>query len=201
MMAYPLVWRPTYDKSYSKDPFFKHDPVTSIAQGHFNRVPTMIGSLKDEGLLNTATMLQDPGLLEYFKTHWEECAANSFLQTFFLKEIDVKTRKKIAAIEDFYLQGQKIWKNHWTFQNLSKIFADTKFFYGSDKMAQDLSRHNAKTFYYQFDHLGSFSISDILSSSRPSLIWTLLKKLVGIHDSKKLGVCHADDLLYLFKYY
>ena len=83
-------------------------------------------------------------------------------------------------------------------ENLSDAFGDSKFLYGTDKMAHQLAKYT-KTYYYHFDHLGSYSLADIFSSSKPEVAWTLLKKIFGIHHSKKLGVCHADDLLYLFK--
>ena len=198
-MAWPLVWSPAQDDfMYTKEPFFLKNPVEIMANGEFNQVPTMIGSLKDEGLLSTATMMQNPPLFDHFKKHWDECAANSFLNMFFLKEIDQSTKDKIQQIEKFYLKDEEIYMNHWTFENLSYAFGDTKFFVGSAKMAEQLST-KVKTYFYQFDHLGSFSLSDIFSSSRPKLLWTLIKKAFGIHESKKLGVCHADDLLYLFK--
>merc|ERR1712018_122395 len=44
-----------------------------------------------------------------------------------------------------------------------------------------------------------YSIGDIFSSSKSELLWNLVKKVFGIHHSKKLGVCHADDILYLFR--
>lgn len=56
-----------------------------------------------------------------------------------------------------------------------------------------------KTFYYQFDHIGSFSLGDMFARKPIDLLWTLLKKVVGIHDTLKLGASHCDDLLYLFR--
>ena len=99
---------------------------------------------------------------------------------------------KIEAIDKFYLKDQ------WSLQNISNAFGDAKFVYGTEKMAKQLAKYT-KTFYYHFVHQGAFSISDIFSSTRPNLLWTLIKKAFGFHESKNLGVCHADDLLYLFK--
>ena len=56
MMAYPMVWTPVMDFQYSKNPFFTQEPVKSVVSGEFNKVPTMIGTLKDEGLLHTAVL-------------------------------------------------------------------------------------------------------------------------------------------------
>ena len=53
-----------------------------------------------------------------------------------------------------------------------------------------------KTFYYHFDHLGSFSIADLYIEKTKAV----LKKYFGIHSTSGLGVCHADDLMFLFRY-
>ena len=52
-----------------------------------------------------------------------------------------------------------------------------------------------KTYYYHFDHLGSASFADILIDK-----FYLLKKLIGYHSTLGVGVSHADEVFYLFKY-
>ena len=59
MMAFPVVWAPVSDFMYVKNPFFEQDPVELMVTGQFNKVPTMIGTVKDEGLLHTATLMQN----------------------------------------------------------------------------------------------------------------------------------------------
>ena len=93
--------------------------------------------------------------------HWDQCAANSFLNTFFIKdEILYQVEKDvIQSIEDFYLDGSNDFSmDNWELlQNLSHAFGDSKFLYGTDKMAHQLAKHT-KTYYYHFDHLGSYSL-------------------------------------------
>ena len=52
-----------------------------------------------------------------------------------------------------------------------------------------------KTFYYHFDHLGSFSIADLYIEKTKAV----LKKFVGVHSTSGLGVCHSDELMFLFR--
>ena len=52
-----------------------------------------------------------------------------------------------------------------------------------------------KTYYYHFDHLGSISLADILIDKL-----FIFKKIIGYHTTLALGVCHGDELFYLFKY-
>ena len=53
-----------------------------------------------------------------------------------------------------------------------------------------------KTFYYHFDHFGSFSIADLYIEKT----WAILKKAMGFHTTSAFGVCHGDELMYLFRY-
>ena len=55
--------------------------------------------------------------------------------------------------------------------------------------------YKTTTYYYHFDHLGSVSLADLLIDK---LI--LLKKMIGYHSTLGLGVCHADELFYLFRF-
>ena len=79
MMAFPVVWAPVSDFMYVKNPFFAQDPLKLMVTGQFNKVPTMIGTVKDEGLLHTATLMQNPKVciiyrgLDCFEVKlWEE---------------------------------------------------------------------------------------------------------------------------------
>ena len=60
MMAFPVVWSPVTDFAFAKNPFFSQDPHKLMVNGQFNKVPTMIGTVKNEGLLHTATLMQNP---------------------------------------------------------------------------------------------------------------------------------------------
>merc|ERR1712062_654769 len=133
--------------------------------------------------LHTATLMQNPDLFDYFKTHWDQCAANTFLNTFFIndKTLLPNEMSKIKSIQDFYLGGKnEINVEDWTLQNLTHAMGDAKYVYGTDKMAHQLAKYTT-TYYYHFDHVGSYSLGDILSSSKPELLWNLVKKVFGIH--------------------
>ena len=76
------------------------------------------------------------------------------------------------------------------FNDYSKMF-----FYISRQLSK-----RSKTFYYHFDHLGSFSAADLMSSGKLGLIFQIVKKVFGFHDTKNLGVSHGDEIFYLFRY-
>ena len=85
----------------------------------------------------------------------------------------------------------------WTFTNLTRAFTDSGFVLGTELMLPYLK--DIKKYYYHLDHQGSFSIGDIMASSKLELAMNIMKKFVGICETRNLGVAHADDLLYLFK--
>ena len=51
-MFQPNPWMPIIDSKYVKrDPFIPENPLELIKKGQFNRLPTMIGNTKNEGIL------------------------------------------------------------------------------------------------------------------------------------------------------
>lgn len=154
----------------------------------------------------------------HYRNNWDECVASNILAKFFIKgplPTDLKT--KVDKLQQFYF-GQSLAKelNNDLLTNFTAAFSDG-FLFGTDLMARYLIfrafliiwvfngfyfRHlssKAETFYYHLDHLGSFSVSDVFLSKPHELVWQHAKKVFGIHDTSNLGVCHGDDLLYLFR--
>ena len=197
--AFPVIWAPSDDFKISTDPFFAKNPRQVFKDGDFVKVPVMIGATRDEGLLHTASMLSDPVVFEDFKTNWEVCYANSFLEQYFVEDpIPAPLLKKIHQIHDFYFgQNELTLDEDWIFRNLTHLFSDPGWLLSAERLAHQLSQ-KSKTYYYHFEHVGSFSAGDIFSLGKSGFLWTLMKKFVGIHETKSLGVSHADDILYLF---
>jgi hypothetical protein len=46
---------------------------------------------------------------------------------------------------------------------------------------------------------GSFSLGDIFKASTLKLALMMVGQLFGFRHTDKMGTCHADDILYLFK--
>ena len=66
-MAFPAVWMPYDDHEWFKDSFFNQHPKKVFEEGKFNKVPTMIGMTKDEGILGSAWFYNN---LEKFRDFW-----------------------------------------------------------------------------------------------------------------------------------
>merc|ERR1739844_164116 len=99
----------------------------------------MIGVVKNEGLLQSTPLDQDPDLLEYFKSNWDMCSVHAFLDVFHIDKVSENLKSKVDAITKFY-QLDNIELNHWTFQNLTNAFGDSRFFLATDIMARQLAK-------------------------------------------------------------
>ena len=66
-LASPIPWNVVDDHKYSNDPFFHDHPRKIMANKEFNVVPTMIGVVKEEGLLFSAIFKSYEENLQYMK--------------------------------------------------------------------------------------------------------------------------------------
>ena len=109
--AFPVIWAPSDDFEYSKDPFFAQNPRKIFENGDFMKVPVMLGATRDEGLLHTASFLSNLVLFEDFKSNWEVCYANSFLEEYFVEEpISKLLLAKIHKVHEFYFGKNELVK-------------------------------------------------------------------------------------------
>ena len=197
-LAFPIIWTPS-DDSKSNDPFFAKHPKKVYEAGEFVQVPTMLGSTKDEGLLISSMLKRNPEFLDSMNDNWDGCMAPHALGKFFLNgKLTKEDDAKINQITEFYFEGTREIKfDHWTFDNLTKMFTDNGFFYSGAKMAEQVSK-KADTYYYHFDHIGYFSFHDMYGKNLLNMLWTLFLASQGLYPSEPLGAAHGDELLYLF---
>lgn len=194
-LVYPQIWAPDDDSSFMKDSFFAQNPLEIFTSGTFNKVPTMIGATKDEGFLYTATYPGDPNNFEKnYQKNWKKCAAMNFLGTY---ESSNVIDSKIDQIEEFY------FKNGVSFdeaglQNLSTALGDAGFLYGTDLLAKQLAKET-KTYYYHYDHVGTYSAADFFGESIAGLVWKVFKMALGLEKGKQMGASHGDEVMYLLK--
>ena len=62
-----------------------------------------------------------------------------------------------------------------------------------------LVKNGAKVFAFEFAYKGSMTMTDVFRLSPFKLCNNYLRRYVGVYQ-KNFGVCHADDLLYLFPF-
>nr|AFH01340.1 carboxylesterase [Nilaparvata lugens] len=166
-----VIFRPTIE-SHSGNAFITQESYKSQS-----KKPMMIGATSDEGALVLAILKRD-------KTRSLESALSEFDKRFteimpvegdFLDDPDHKERAEKIKTEYF---GNSTISNE-TLPQLTKLYSDTYFLNG---IKSTLSRHEGEKYVYKFGYEGSYSISQLLSGD----------------PTYRNGVCHADDLFYLF---
>merc|ERR1712072_82179 len=86
------------------------------------------------------------------------------------------------------------------FKNITNMLTDATFAYGTDFTVRTLKKKTTNPiYYYVFSHVGGFSMGDVCSRPTKELLWSTIKTLLGYPSSNNFGVCHFDDILYLFK--
>ena len=67
----PLVMKPVHD-DFASNPFLPLDPLDALKAGDFNKVPTIMGWNRNEGLVALVGFIQKPEQYDKLKENWEE---------------------------------------------------------------------------------------------------------------------------------
>ena len=69
----PNVWKPYYDGYYLSKwyPVFPDDPYLLLERGMYQRVPTIIGGNRNEGILNIIGYLKGISKMEVVEQNWD----------------------------------------------------------------------------------------------------------------------------------
>ena len=135
------------------------------------------------------------------RKNWDQCYFNQLTGKRYedLKASDFQLLRKFESEVFPHLKdGMKPTLQN-SYKPILDSFTDATFAAGTDEMVRSLAKNGEQVFYYHFDHVGSFSIADMFSSTQIENLLIIARKALGFgYESKKLGVCHADELLYLF---
>nr|AME15818.1 carboxylesterase [Bactrocera dorsalis] len=150
---------------------------------HGFSLPLIIGATSEEGLLRSVPLLTSPGLLTDFKNQFQKILPIQLQYDHHKPEV----RDEIThQIEQFYFkEGHNYDKeNH---HNFTDLYSDGWFIAGIDEyIKQRVEAQNSKQlppFYvYLFEHRSPASFSE----------------LFGADPEDFFGVCHAEELQYLF---
>ena len=123
-----------------------------------------------------------------FMADWETCGAVNFLgrERASVSEEDTDRANSLRAA---YPAGQP---------GLTVMFGDAVFGAGTHQLAKSLVGRGRIVFKYLFAYRGSSSLADIAMSSMWSSMTAFMRGLLRI-PGEASGVCHGDELLYLFQ--
>ncbi|XP_063830897.1 esterase FE4-like [Ostrinia nubilalis] len=169
-----LLFTPSVEqKIEGVEPFLTETPYKILSEGRYNKVPLIIGSNSDEGLL-------------FMNMETDDDIKNLKFEVALPKNLifpSVDERKKLAdEVHKLYLGDDEI-----TVENRAKLskFAGEPFFnyFAAEETGLIMKTTDKPVYHYLFDYDG----------------WKNVIKLSASSSLKKLkGASHADELFYLF---
>ncbi|XP_069696465.1 esterase E4-like [Periplaneta americana] len=139
-------------------------------------VPWMVGFTSGEGAILVAAMFQSEAAIQKLDEDFENVVHN-FLSS--SKETSKERKKTVRRIREFYFGNKPINKD--ARKAVVDMYTDLYFAIGTDSGVKLHSKAGATVFYYYFDYRGENSYSSIFGD-----------------PTEDYGVCHMDELMYLF---
>ncbi|KAF5288896.1 hypothetical protein FQA39_LY03775 [Lamprigera yunnana] len=170
------MFRPVLER-FTSSGFLDTDPVEMLQKKQAADVPLLTGITSDEGALEAQLLLNNPKLLERLNTDFEESAPFIFHYGY---NAIVKDKKPISQeVKNYYFRGYDI--NEGTKSELTKLHTDVSFLDGLRYATELHARYYDRPVYkYLFSYKGTETYMHTINATRN-------------------GVCHGDELLYLFK--
>ncbi|XP_055677260.1 venom carboxylesterase-6-like [Lutzomyia longipalpis] len=184
-MGFPLaVFNPTLEKD-REGAFVAEHPENIVRDNHGQNIPLLIGLTSEEGAFTTASITDKPRLVQELNDQWRRILPHLL----FYGDFNEDRRTTITeSINTFYFNGKEGRPAIEMLQNFTNVFTDFVFLKGFNKFLQRRFGENqdfADTYVYLFSHRGEGSYSDLVAGP----------------NSKDYGVCHGDDIFYLFPYF
>jgi len=178
-LALPNGWAPSKERGSGEFTFIDRSPEEIIASGDIQDLPWITGVVSEEGLFPTATYLANKEAFKSLNDNWEAIAPYLL---YFIDTVPESNRSKVAtSIKQYFFGGSAI--SEATFNQTVRMISDRWFFYPFEKAARAQSEFNESPVYvFYFSYRGAHSVTDRLTGTNANL-----------------GVCHADDLLYVLK--
>nr|QTY40900.1 venom polypeptide precursor [Doratifera vulnerans] len=175
------IFQPVIESPKVHNPFLAENPYRAAISGKMSKLPLMMTTTREEGLIPAAAYQAAPQLLPRLDERWVELASY-FLD--YNRTLPKSRSAEVAKkIKDFYFSGEPISLD--TFWPLVRVVTDRIYQADIGKLVQihaNLAR--VPVYVYEYSFAGSYSISNILSNS--SVIY---------------GAAHTDDILHLFILY
>jgi len=174
------IWQAVDDSSFSSEPFLPGTPKDLLESGQFNtEVEVILGTTKDEGIIWVIDPIKNHSLFEVMQRDWDKKWGPLLLGIHDLDEVTDEDLSNSYKLLDFYIGGlENLNEDH--FQSMFDMYTDSGMLYGVNRTSELLLSHGVRVWQYILTHQGQNSLTD----------------LFGVPE--KMGVCHADDLYYIF---
>ena len=170
-----ICWYAVYDSSYTDQPFLIGEPEQLLSSGQFNKVDVIIGTNLDEGIFSFFDKIANPALWEDYKNNFDIIGPAMLFGKTDITDLDVQRAHELL---EFYVGGvDNIDVEHQ--QGMIDMMTDSIFLYGTHRTIFHLVTQGIDVFQYILTYQGQYSFTNVF----------------GLPT---IGVCHADDLIYLF---
>jgi len=176
------TWMPVPDGQFTSRPFLPGPPMEMMKKGDINKEvkEVIIGMNKDEGIMFLTGLLADPSTWDSFRENFSP--RELFMKAALPSKITDEDKTNFEKVVRYYLGSvDNINADHT--QGVIDMFTDASSgWYGLYRTASLLSK-KITVFPYVLTHQGQNSMT----------------KMMGL--PKLVGVCHSDDLFYLWNPY
>ncbi|CAG7821887.1 unnamed protein product [Allacma fusca] len=175
----PVIFAPSKESLRDgKAQFLPDTPWNLMTSRKFPPIPVIFGLTCQEGLNRAGAVLTNESLLQRFNSSWEKMAPLNLFYRASSVDIDEVSRE----VRNFYFGSEPISMNNK--EKVIDLFSDRYFFtntFSTVRLWTEGNPQDKPVYMYMFGYQGDNSI---------------LKSVNGI--SQVMGVCHTDDLQYIF---
>jgi len=173
------VWMPVPDHNFTSSPFLPGNPEQLMKSGEFNTdVEVVVGTNADEGILYFVYQLLDPAQWANYRDKFDVDGPRSLFNIANASEVTEEDVVKAHTFVEYYV-GSLDSMDEEHKQDMCDMFTDAGFLYGTYKTINYMLEQGMTVYQYILTYEGEFSFSERF----------------GVDPE---GVCHADDLLYIW---
>ncbi|TRY70685.1 hypothetical protein TCAL_10027 [Tigriopus californicus] len=197
----PLPWKPIVD-DFATLSFLPQPFQDLVQQGHVcKNIPILAGCNSEEGLILSAPFHKSQRRWDLLFTQWEQWAP----QLFFNRETDLITESDqscVSKIKERFFPGAGFPpRNDLNLKRLEQIYSLAIF---QAPLARDLKllfAQDLPIYSYNFQYQGPMSMVDLFRLPVLKMLLNFSGRHLGAKFyQKQLGVCHGDDLFYIFPF-
>ena len=197
--ATPHPWLPVKD-DYLTQPFLPVSFQDAVKNNLGSPKPVVFGLCKDEGLFLTSPFHKEKERISILNDNWQEWAPLLFLY----KERDLCTETDLDS-------ANKIWQHYFeepgksldqkSLHILKEIYTMSFFVYPVIEDATLMMKNNWNVWIMRLSVPLEFSLMHLVKSPFHKFFLKMAAHSMGSKQfDNKYGVCHGDDLFYLFSF-
>lgn len=190
------MFAPTIEVINDEHAFLTEDPLTTLKNGNFPKIPWIVGVNEAEGLFGSAAIFTNKTKKDLVTKKWK----TGFPSYFWYKRDDQLTTK----IRDYYF-SQSITEEEFA-KNITNSLSARAFYHPLSRAVKLYAKH-AETYLYYFNYTTFYSLGHIFGESQSNLPtlnilsnigWRLVQEFILQWPVMVNHTCHGDELPLLF---